>query len=103
MLAPVLDIVDLEAEALEICDGAPDIVELATREDLFRQRREFRPLPTLLRLMALARPRDGMVQEQAARPQGAVRRLEVGREVVDADMLESYGALLRFAREKVAA
>ena len=53
MLAPALDVVDLEAVQLEIGDGAAEIVEFAAGKDVARQRREFRPLLAPLRAARL--------------------------------------------------
>lgn len=66
MLAPVFRIVDFEAVALHRIRAAADVIQLATREDVIHQGGEFRALHAELPLDLLHRPRDGVVQVDAA-------------------------------------
>jgi hypothetical protein len=100
MLAPALDVVDLEAVAFQRLDGAADVVELGARKDVVHDRRVFRALAPERRLRALRRPGDGVVEKEAAGSEEIAQLGEVGRPVREADMLEhaNGGDLVVLAR-----
>src|SRR3954454_22711240 len=79
MLAPALDVMDLEAVPLEARDRVADVVELSAREDVAGQDRELGALAQKHLVGALRRPRDGVVEEEAVALQDAFDGLVVFR------------------------
>ena len=88
MLAPAFDIVNLEAGFFETGHRAADIVELAAGENIFGQGGEFRAFFARFGGVAFAGPGYRVVQKQPAGFQRAMRRLEIGRVIVNTDMLQ---------------
>src|SRR5215218_3459430 len=87
VLAPALDVVDLEAVALEALDRVADVVELAARKDVAGQDCELGPFLQEHLVGALRRTGDGMVEEEAVALQHALDGRIVFRVVFPADVL----------------
>ncbi len=88
MLAPALRIVNFEAVALHRVGAAADMVELAAGEDVFHQSAELRAALAELLLGGLHRPRDGVMQIDAARFQKGPDVAKIAVAVVEPYMLE---------------
>ena len=88
MLAPILDVVHLEAVLLEIARRMPMMVEFAAGEDVADHRLVFRALARSALLVALAAPGDRVMQIDPPGSQQPVHRREIGGVVDEADMLE---------------
>ena len=87
VLAPALDVVDLEADRLHRLQRVADVVELEARKHVFLHQPPLRGRVAEAAAACPCPPRDAVVEQQPAVAEQPGERAEIARIVGDADML----------------